>query len=245
MAGEVEYSASLRSSLEESLKSAFSQPYLRLTSKPKSPGGFFHVRLENFSRLAHYDDGLEQGVIEILTSDRRQTPFSGGFVALFELGPARHYALRHASLSVFHDIVGEPIPLFRAEWDEVAASDKASQHAQPHWHFVQSPRRIESIIRTLMKPSGQTGEFSPEQPVELLSGLVDCGRFHFAMTSMWEKSETPPYQKRTFDSVSFPKWFRNLSSYVADQIAYLVTHMPPESAPEARPFVPSEAEADG
>jgi len=122
------------------------------------------------------------------------------------------------------------------------AADQQSKHAQPHWHFVQSPQRIGDIARTLMRPSGETSEFSPEQTTELFSGLVDCGKFHFAMTSMWEKSETPPYKKRLFDSGDFPEWFKSLTNYIAGQIAYLVSHMPSEAAPEARAFLPAEAE---
>src|SRR4029077_8715717 len=177
---------------------------LKLTTKPKNPGAGFHVRLENAPRNAQADDGSEQKVADIVTVDR----------------------LQHASLAVFHDIVGEPIPLFPAEWDQLAASDEASRHAQPHWHFVQSPQRIGEIARTLMKPPGETSEFSSEQSTELFSDVVDFGKFHFAMTSMWEKNETPPYKKRLFGSSDFPKWFRSLTNYIAGQIAYLVSHMP-------------------
>ncbi|MBS1852458.1 MAG: hypothetical protein JST79_16245 [Acidobacteria bacterium] len=217
---------------------------MKLTTKPKNPGAGFHVRLENAPRIAQADDGSEQKVADILTTDRRTSPFSFGFVAAFVIAPTHKYALQHASLAVFHEIAGEPVPLFRAEWDKLAASDEISKHAQPHWHFVQSPERIGGIVRTLMTPSGgTTNEFTPESPMELLfPGLVDCGKFHFAMTSLWEKSETPPYKKRTFDSSDFPKWFKSLTGYVAAQIAYLVSHIPPEATPVARAFVPAEAE---
>ena len=246
MAGEIEYSAPLIRSLEGSLKSAFNQPYLKLTTKPKNPGAGFHIRLENAPRTAQADDGSEQKVVDILTADRRSTTFSFGFIAAFVFSATHKYSLQHSSLTVFHDIAGEPVPLFRAEWDELAASDEASKHAQPHWHFVQSPQRIGGIARTLLKPSGETtSEFSPEQQMELFSGLVDCGKFHFAMTSLWEKSEIPPYKKRLFDSGDFPKWFKNLANYIASQIAYLVSHMPSEATPAARVFVPTEGELQG
>lgn len=245
MAGEVNYSAQLIRSLERSLISAFNQPYVKLTTKPKNPGGSFHVRLENAPRIALADDGSEQKVIDILTTDKRNSTFSFGFVGAFEFSAAREYSLQHASLAVFQEIVGEPIPLFRAEWDKLAASDEVSTHAQPHWHFVQSPQRIGNLARILTSPSGQTTEFSPEQPAELFPGLVDCGRFHFAMTSMWEKSETPAYRKRLFDSTDFPNWFKSLTNYIAGQIAYLVKHVSSETAPEATAFVPTTTELRG
>jgi hypothetical protein len=239
---DVNYSARLIRSLEHSLLSSFNQPYVKLTTKPRNPGGWFHVELENAPKTAQADDGSEQKVIDILTTDKRNSTFSFGFVAAFEIAAAHEYALRHSSLSVFQDIVGEPIPLFRAEWDRTAASDQASKHAQPHWHFVQSPQRIGSMAQILTRPSGQTSEFSPEQPAELFPGTVDCGRFHFAMTSMWEKSEIPPYRKRMFDSADFPNWFNSLTNYIAGQIAYLVKHASLETAPEAIAFVPTAAE---
>src|SRR5712692_8996509 len=142
MAGEVEYSPPLIRSLEDSLKSAFNQPYLKLTTKPKNPGAWFHIRLENAPRTAESDDSAEQKVMEILTADQRSSAFSFGFTAVFAFSATHKYSLQHSSLAVFHNIAGEPVPLFRAEWDQLAASDEASKHAQPHWHFVQSPERI-------------------------------------------------------------------------------------------------------
>jgi hypothetical protein len=233
----VQYSEPLRRSLENSLKSSFNQPNLRIKGRPNKPGAAFYVALENGPRTAYTDDDSGQFVMEILTSGRHRSTFWFGFVATFVVGEIRKYSLQHASLPVFHDIAGDLIPLFRAEWDELDASNLASKHAQPHWHFVQSPERIEGIVRTLTKPSAETlAEFAPEQKSELFNGLVDCGMFHFAMTSLWEKSEIPPYKKRLFDSDDFPKWFKSLTNYIADQIAYLVSHMPPTVTPSVRVF---------
>jgi hypothetical protein len=242
VAGDVYYGAPLIRSLEDSLKTAFNQPYLKLTTKPNNPGGSFYVQLENAPRVAQADDGSEQKVIDIITPDKRISSFSFGFVSLFAFSAARQYSLRHASLSVFQDIIGEPVPLFRAEWDQLAASDENSVHAQPHWHFVQSPQRIGDIAHTLMRPPGEPTEFSPEQSQQLFPGLADCGKIHFAMTSMWEKNETPSYRKRLFDSGDFPKWFKNLTNYIAGQITYLVSRMPPEATPESKAFVPTAEE---
>ena len=46
------------------------------------------------------------------------------------------------------------------------------------------------------------------------------------MTSLWEEKAIPPYMKRTFDADEFPKWFENLTQYIAEQVAYTVSHMP-------------------
>jgi hypothetical protein len=91
-------------------------------------------------------------------------------------------------------------------------------------------------------PGGALAEFSPERESELFSGIVDCGKFHFAMTSLWEKNEELSYKKRQFGSDDFPKWFKNLTEYIAGQIDYLVSHMPLGSTQIARAFVPTEAE---
>jgi len=237
VAAGVQYSQSLIKSLEDSLKSAFNQPYLRLKRRPSNPGAKFFISLESGSKIAQTDDGSEQVVVEILTAERHRSTVWFGFAAAFELADIGKYNLQHASLTVFYDIAGELTPLFRAEWDQLDASNTTSKHAQPHWHFVQSPERIEGIVRTFAKPSaGTLAEFAPEQKSELFAGLVDCGMFHFAMTSLWEKSEIPPYKKRLFDSDDFPKWFKSLTNYIADQIAYLVSHMPPTATPSVRVF---------
>ena len=79
-------------------------------------------------------------------------------------------------------------------------------------------------------------EFAPESHTGLFEGVVDCGMIHFAMTSLWEKAENPPYMKRVFDSEDFPKWFQNLTQYIAGQIALLVRHTPIEDAPFVKEF---------
>jgi len=222
-------------SLEDSLKSAFNQPHVRLTRKPTHPGGRFHVRLENGPRNAETDDALEP-VMAILTADHHVTTFSCGFVAAFVLGATYEYVLQSASLTMFHEIIAVLTPLFRAEWDQLGVSTETSTHAQPHWHFVQSPEQIESIVRMNMGSSSETAEFAPEQKGQLFHGLADCGKFHFAMTSLLDEKKISPY-KESFDSANFPKWFKSLTKYIAGQIAYLVSHMPPTAA--TRVFVPT------
>jgi hypothetical protein len=239
----VKYSESLIHKLEESLKNSFNQPLLRLTRQSGRPGSEIRITLSDGPRIAQSDDGPEISVVEILTADHHRSTFWFGFVGVFTVVELNKYDLFHTSLLVFHDIYGELVPLFRAEWDRDAAASEASKHAQPHWHFIQNPGRIERLIRTLTGPPHDAiGEFVPDEEAGLFHGIADCGRIHFAMTSLWEKSEVPSYTKRQFDSTDFPKWFQNLTGYIAGQIAYLVRHMPQTATPAARAFVPGEAE---
>lgn len=184
------------------MRLAFNQPFLRLSRRPQKESPAFSVQVINEEKYAQADDGRLQRVLEILAADERSTPFYFGFVADFAWGAITHnHVLQHASLIVFHDVyAGELTSFFRAEWDEQAATDTSSEHAQPHWHFVQSPTRIESIVRTVLGPGD---EFIPEYKSELFVG-PDCGKFHFAMAPMWEKSRSPSY-KQDFDADDFPK----------------------------------------
>lgn len=226
MTGGISYSEGLIQSLERSLRSAFNRPYLRLTRKPHKPGGGFYVFVEKGERDARTDDGREQTVTAILSADRQPTSFYFAFVTTFDIY-TRGYVLMHASLIVFHDVyAGELTPLFRAEWDYVAASDGTSKHAQPHWHFVQRPERIERIVRTIVSPQR---EFKSVEEGEIFAGLLDCGRIHFAMTSLG------PMQKQMFQSDDFQKWFDSLTRYVSEQIEYLISKGP---AAAPKDFVP-------
>jgi len=223
----IKYSERLIQSLESSLRTAFNQRYLGLTRRPRSDSPGFPVQLVDEGNYAQADDGRTQNVLEIRTPDEQSTPFKFSFVGEFEVGAATHqHVLQHSSLMVFHDVyAGELTSLFRAEWDEKAAADLSSEHAQPHWHFVQSPARIESIVRSVMT---QDNSFVPEQKSELFVG-PDCGRFHFAMAPLWDKGKTLSY-KQMFEADDFQKWFAALTKYTASQITYLVkhAHMPKE-----------------
>lgn len=225
MTKHVQYSGGLVQSLEHSLVSAFRRPETKLTTKPSNAGNSFHVQLAYGSRRAQRDDESEQDVLAIIIADHPISAFYFGFVAAFELGPTRKYFLAHASLSVFQDIIGELTPLFRAEWHQEAASDEKCKHAQPHWHFVQHPSRIERIVRALRRSPYELTDFVPEQESELFLEVADCGRLHFAMTSLWNKEDIMP-PRRLFDSHDFPKWFRGLTQYIADQIAYVANVTP-------------------
>ena len=236
MADGIPYSETLLQSLEKSLRTSFNQPYLRLTRRPTKRGTTFRVSLEQAERTIETDDGGEQNVLAIVLSNGQPSTFYFTFAAKFEIKADRH-TLQHASLSVFHNVyAGEITPLFRAEWDQAAASDAASFHAQPHWHFVQRPERIEGIVRSLLTPSE---EFVPQPESDIFSGLVDCGKIHFAMTSLWDRKEHSSH-KQVFEAADFPKWFANLMRYLADQIAYAVSKAPSNVA--TNNFIPGRPE---
>lgn len=219
MARIVRYDKSLIRSMESSLRKSFNQ-HLALTKKPtrtqKGQQGPFTIRMVNEEKSAYTDDGLVQRVLSIY-SKGQLTDFYFGFVAAFGLAESENDILLQASLSVFYDIYGgELTPLFRAEWDYEAATDSKSTHAQPHWHFVQSPARIEGILRTV----NPLADFSPKAD-GLFGRLVDYGKFHFAMHALWEAEE--PSHMQVFEAKDFENWFRGLADYVAEQIAYLLS----------------------
>jgi hypothetical protein len=211
--------------METSLQSAFHQPNLFLTRRPQRNCREFTIRLRD-GRDAEADDGVGQQVQEVLTREGKPTSFYFGVVANFDVREtASGHALRHATLIVFNDICGgELTSLFRAEWDEKAALSAESEHAQPHWHFVQSPARIEGIVRNYI---GMENKFVPDQKSELFIG-PDCGRFHFAMAPLWNDKIGSPSYKQVFGADDFRKWFRSLTSYVAGQIDYLLDKAPPQ-----------------
>lgn len=228
MANVVQYSEPLVRFLENELRSAFNQGYLRLSRPPHSGGNEFTVQLAEPSMRARLDSGNEQGVIEITTVNKPDT-FYLAFAAPFELISRNQYILLSLSLTVFHGVAEELVPMFRAEWDRLDAASSASNHAQPHWHFVQSPECIEQIVRARLSPPSETSEFNPQPEVsKLFSGIADCGKFHFAMTSLWETNDVPP-PKRVFDSHDFKKWFAGLTRYIASQLAHLADKMPAAS----------------
>jgi hypothetical protein len=188
--------------------------------------------------VAGTGDDRDHWVMEIKTEGNRRSGFWFGFTAKFALAGSRKHTLQEVSVLVFQDILGDLIPFFRAEWMQSAVDD-ASKHAQPHWHFTQSPVRIESIIRAFSTSDLEAvREFSPEAEAGLFAGLPDFGMFHFAMTSLWEECDEPPYLKRQFDSDQFPRWFRSLTDYIAEQISYLVSHLPISGVSAVRDFVP-------
>lgn len=232
MAEGIPYSPGLVQSLENSLRSAFN-PSLTLTRKPKKPANTFLISLRDGDKTAP-DEYSRYWLRRILIeSDHPSSSFYFGFAASFEI-VAHDYNLQHSSLAVFHDI-WELTPFFRAELDLRAASDTASEHAQPHWHFAQRPEQIEEILRTMI--SGPK-DFTPGRKSELFAGVADSGKFHFAMSPLWEKNKALSH-KQIFETADFPRWFENLAKYVAGQISYIVKKAP--SAP-VKDFIPEAPE---
>jgi hypothetical protein len=227
----IPYNNALVQSLEANLATAFNRPYLRLTRRPSKSGAVFRISLEGGDRLAEPDEGYEQMVMRVYTSNRQPTTFYFTFEATFEIETHKH-SLQHASLTILHDLyAGELSPLFRADWDRKAASDRTSKHAQPHWHFVQRPERIEGIVRTVLSPPQ---DFVAQKQTSVFAGLVDCGKFHFAMSPLWDRKNVLCH-KQVFEYGDFRDWFASLTKYVADQIGYLISKAPPLAPTE---FVP-------
>jgi hypothetical protein len=224
------YHYTLITAFEKSLTSSFNRPIL-LNKKPDRPIGEFAISPVNADKYAFTNEGTERPVCEVRNNNDEPTGFFFTFVATFKQKTLSQYTLQHASLQVFHEI-GDLLPLFRAEWDQQATLDTASEHAQPHWHFVQQPNRIEEIVRSMMSTST---EF-PYERGELFAGYADCGKFHFAMSSLWEKDKPNAY-KQDFESANFSLWFDNLTKYVAAQIAYVIMKAPPIPTED---FVPDE-----
>lgn len=228
---EVQYSEALVQSLERALRSAFRSQYIVLSRRPHRSGSDFYVQLVNTSAVAYLDTGSEQAVVEITIG--KPSTFYLGFVAIFELKFKGQYILHSVSLTIFHSIANELVPMFRAEWDRQDAGS-ASHHCQPHWHFVQSPERIARIVRRKISMDRETSDFGLElNESTLFVGIAECERFHFAMTSLWRKEDVPP-PKRVFDSQDFRRWFDGLTTYIANQIGYLAEKMPAA----ARTFAP-------
>jgi hypothetical protein len=224
MSGRIRYSEGLIHSCERSLRSAFQQPTLRLTRRVQRQVGDFNVEIEDPQRFATADeDSAQQPIAGVLTEAVWKETFWFNFKATFVLwaptsSSARSHIMDHASITVFQDLAaGELGPCFRADWDPRAVQDGTSTHAQPHWHFVQRPETIESIIRTLTAP---TGEFNPENKSEIFVGVAELSRFHFAMSPLWHESDKVPH-KTWFDSDAFESWFANLVDYIAKQLVYV------------------------
>jgi len=239
----VYYSDALIRKLEVAIRSSFGAQSVQLT-RPRKKKFKETIRVtlqegeQNQRSVVGSGDDPLHWVVEIITEDNSRSGFWFGLSAIFEPTASQKHSLEHVSVLVFRDILGDLIPFFRAEWMQSAVLD-ASKHAQPHWHFTQSPARIESLIRAFSTSDlDAVEEFSPEAGAGPFTGLPDFGMFHFAMTSLWEERNQPPYLKRQFDSDQFPRWFASLTDYIAEQISYLVSHMPTPGADSAIDFAP-------
>jgi hypothetical protein len=230
MAEEIRYDTALRISILKSLREAFSQPTLNLTSPRDHRTPQFSINLTDGDKLVP-DDRYEHVLKHIRTPDSSDTSFYFGFTAKF--GESKPRCLNHASLVVFCEVcAGELVPVIRAEWDAIAAYDGASPHAQPHWHFVQTPERIERIVAIL---SSHKGDFVPDAPSNLFAHRAGYENCHFAMASLLD-SKTG--HKETYSGTEFQNWFRNMTKHVAEQVLYVAEKAPgrlKEFNPQAAP----------
>ena len=227
----IAYRPQLVTVLEGHLREAFNRQ-LTLT-KPggdRRRTGETRISVANPDREIVDDGGRVHRTKAIRGRENRESGFHVGFSGVFDYH-IETVCLQHVSLSVFYEIVdGEPVPFFRAEWDALAATDDASAHAQPHWHFVQSPSRIESIVKRL---ASGTMEFRAADDEDLFRGTLDLGRCHFAMASL--RPGSGRRYKEVFSSDDFAAWFRELVTYIAGQIDYVRSRSKPETVAEFAP----------
>jgi hypothetical protein len=216
------YSTKLVREMEKCLSEAFRNYSVRLTQLTKHADAY--VEISSAAKRIRRDDGHEDLVIDVMTTENVSSGFLFGFRSIFEPYPGGGKALRDATLSIFQDLGIDSTPLFRAEWHQLGFDDDKAIHAQPHWHFVQSPKRIEEIIRMATAPASEEPiEFGADRP-DCFNESIDSTGFHFAMGSI-DKTERP--FKYAFDTEEFIVWLRGLTRYVTGQIDYLVSHSQP------------------
>lgn len=221
MADQVEYSNRLVSAIENSLSKAFNRD-VRLTRQPSKRASGFKIALENGSKAATDDGGIEHPTLQVLAASKTPTTFYFGFSAVFGQ-ETEIVSLRHASLIVFCDICGgELVSVFRAEWDAIAAANTNSSHAQPHWHFAQRPERIARILNTL---SDTPQEFGGDDESGAFAGRAHYEDMHFAMSQMWNKDRAMPH-KEMFGTNEFMEWFERVATYVSEQLMYVAEKVP-------------------
>ncbi len=224
------YTDSLVQAFERSLRDAFNPRYVRLSRRSSKAVGRFNVVLEVGDREFKAADADEaQNVIAICHTRVPQELFWLAFKANFEFWESggkqsggKHY-LEHISLSVLQKApTGDLVRMFRADWDSRAASDSASTHAQPHWHFAME----EDDFLAVFDSGGPQDvdftdliEFDPTTP--FASQLVDFKGFHFAMSPLWHEGEASCH-RQVFESEDvLTSWFSNLSRYIAEQLLYV------------------------
>jgi hypothetical protein len=216
MLDEIKFDQSLRLSIQTSLRAAFNQPLLELTSAPNR-GSHFTIAISNPDTTAS-DVRYEHALKHVIDPNGKDTNFYFGFTGAF--GQRAPRCLHHASLVVFcHVGFQELLPVIRAEWDAIAATDE-SKHAQPHWHFVQTPEYIERIVRTL---SSDSFDFAPDAPDSIFSERPIYEQCHFAMASLTDATKG---HKETFNDATFKGWFRNMTRYVGEQVMYVADKSP-------------------
>jgi hypothetical protein len=218
------YSEKLIQSFERSLREAYSPLYVQLSRRPSKATGRFNVVMASGTREFKAADAEgAQELIEIRGDSVPQETFWVAFKATFDLWERGEHLLEHLSVSVFQQIeTGDLIRMFRAEWDSRAASDSSSGHAQPHWHFAMEAddfRAVLGSVEPLVSGQQNTLEFAADMKADL--GLLDFSGFHFAMSPLWY-GDAPSCHRQIFQSdEELSSWFHNLSTYIAEQLAYV------------------------
>lgn len=214
------YDEKLIQSFERALQAAYSPPYVQLTRRPsKTTGRFNVVIIAGTSRQFQAADAEEiQNLVEVRGNGIPGEKFWVGFKANFDIWEGGVHLLEHISVSLFQQsTMGELATMFRAEWDNRAASDSTSSHAQPHWHFTMGDKEFQMASAESLQE--RTVDFATNMQTNL--GLVDFSGFHFAMSPLWYRG-VPSCHRQVFQSseeVGF--WFENLSTYIAQQLAYI------------------------
>jgi hypothetical protein len=224
-APKIYYSERLLQAFERSLREAFDPRYVQLSRRPSKAVGRFNVVLAAGDREFKAADAEDaQNVIEIRHMGVPRQIFWIAFKANFDLWERGEHFLEHISVSVFQQQLesGDLVRMFRAEWDSRAASDAASKHAQPHWHFAMEEDDFRAVF-----PLEQQGSREPENSFEFAaatrptSQLVDFSGFHFAMSPLWYPN-APSCHRQVFQTgEELNSWFSSLSSYIAEQLSYV------------------------
>jgi hypothetical protein len=217
------YTEKLLQSFERSLRNAFSPRHVQLTRRPSRATGRFNVVLAVGDREFKAADAEDpQNVIEIRHEGAPPEVFWMAFKANFDLWEHGEHFLEHISVSVFQQLEsGDLVRMFRAEWDSRAASDSASTHAQPHWHFAMEEDDFRAIFLLEQQDSvvSESLEFSSATRPALL--LVDFSGFHFAMSPLWRPDASSCHRQIFRSAEELNSWFSELSKYIAEQLSYL------------------------
>lgn len=215
------YSEPLIQGFERAMRTSYDPEYLQLTRKPLRCRGRFNVVISGGPRQFHAGDTeAAHDVVEIRREGIPRGTFWVGFKAAFDIWEGYSSLLEHVSVTLCQSIpTGELLGMFRAEWDSRGATDSTSNHAQPHWHITLGP----DAFRVLREPpdSGSRApvEFSPENVSDGLG--IDISSFHFAMSPLWSRGVTAPHRQRFETTEELGAWFNSLSTYIAEQLAYV------------------------
>lgn len=215
----IRYSEDLIADIEAILRVGFNHTSIQLNRRSDRKIGPFKIILqESYATGTKLLDGRVAS--EITTQGVHPDTFYFGFVAVFEVSQAGEemhaHVLQHVSLSLFQAYpLGDLQPVVRAEWDWGVVTDPKSHHAQPHWHFTQSAKEIEAVVRTMNEEEIEFGS-----PL-IFDKLLSIGGAHFNMSKFWGEQNSNTYKYDFVDKDDFVNWFRCLITYTSAQLVYL------------------------